>query len=106
MEPNGSRIGWRSSDVTYISDQGKLLRRAPRSGGCVKVQMTATVTAGAEQRTRTFPVVIAREEPKFNGYLFAYFEGSGPKDNQEQLRFGVSADAVHWTALNNNQPSR
>jgi hypothetical protein len=45
-----------------------------------------------------------REEPEYAGYLFAYFEGSGDKNKQEQLRFGVSADAVNWFALNNNQP--
>lgn len=43
-------------------------------------------------------------EKDFDGYLFAYFEGSGEKTKQEQLRFGVSADAVNWFALNNNQP--
>jgi hypothetical protein len=45
-----------------------------------------------------------RREDKCAGYLFAYFEGSGDKNRQEQLRFGVSADAVNWFALNNNQP--
>ena len=40
----------------------------------------------------------------YEGYLFAYFEGSGDKDKQEQLRFAVSQDAIHWQALNNNQP--
>lgn len=40
----------------------------------------------------------------FVGYLFVYFEGSGHKDKQEQLRFGVSADAVNWFALHDNKP--
>ena len=40
----------------------------------------------------------------FAGYLFAYFEGRGPKESQEQLRFAVSEDAVNWYALNDNQP--
>lgn len=40
----------------------------------------------------------------YEGYLFAYFEGSGSKELQEQLRFGVSSDALNWFALNNNQP--
>ena len=44
------------------------------------------------------------EEPEYTGYLFAYFEGSGDKNKQEQLRFGVSANAVNWFALNGNQP--
>ncbi len=42
--------------------------------------------------------------PPFEGYLFAYFEGSGDPLQQEQLRLGISKDAVHWSALNNNQP--
>lgn len=38
----------------------------------------------------------------FAGYLFAYFEGSGNK--QEHLRFAISEDAKNWYALNENQP--
>ena len=40
----------------------------------------------------------------FAGYLFAYFEGSGMKDKQEQLRFAVSKNAINWFALNRNEP--
>lgn len=39
-----------------------------------------------------------------DGYLFAYFEGKGDRLKQEQLRFAVSADAIHWYALNGNEP--
>jgi hypothetical protein len=46
----------------------------------------------------------AKNKSKFDGYLFAYFEGSGKSELQEQLRFATSADAIHWKALNNNQP--
>ena len=42
--------------------------------------------------------------PDFDGYLFAYFEGSGEKNIQEQLRFAVSSDAINWFALNGNKP--
>lgn len=38
----------------------------------------------------------------FAGYLFAYFEGSGGK--QEHLRFAISEDARNWYALNDNLP--
>ncbi len=41
---------------------------------------------------------------KYQGYLFAYFEGSGKWTEQEQLRFGVSENAINWFALNKNQP--
>jgi hypothetical protein len=42
--------------------------------------------------------------PGYDGYLFAYFEGSGETNKQEQLRFAVSPDAVNWYALNANRP--
>jgi hypothetical protein len=45
-----------------------------------------------------------KQEPAFSGYLFAYFEGGGDKNLQEQLRFAVSEDAVNWYALNDNRP--
>ena len=45
-----------------------------------------------------------QKHPPYEGYLFVYFEGSGPAEHQEQLRFGVSADGIHWSALNKNQP--
>lgn len=49
----------------------------------------------------------ARRLPKekdFAGYLFAYFEGSGDRQTQEQLRFAISKDAKEWYALNGNKP--
>lgn len=47
----------------------------------------------------------AQDKKSFNAYLFAYFEGaSGSREHQEQLRFAVSADAINWRALNNNEP--
>ena len=38
------------------------------------------------------------QNPKMDGYLFAYFEGKGDGDQQEQVRFAVSDDAIHWKA--------
>ncbi|MDD6592080.1 MAG: family 43 glycosylhydrolase [Prevotella sp.] len=40
----------------------------------------------------------------YAGYLFAYFEGGGDNNLQEQLRFAVSEDARNWYALNGNRP--
>ena len=48
--------------------------------------------------------VSPRSDASFTGYLFAYFEGRGDKNLQEQLRFAVSEDAVNWYALNRNRP--
>ena len=44
------------------------------------------------------------EEPPFEGYLFAYFEGRGDAKQQEHLRFALSDDGVNWRALNENRP--
>lgn len=53
-----------------------------------------------------WPIAFAQKvtKQKFEGYLFAYFEGSGDHKTQEQLRFAVSENAVDWFALNNNEP--
>ncbi len=102
--PNGSVITWRSANPRYISNKGRLVKRSPRKGAKVNVLLTATVHSGANRKIKNFKITIAREEQPYDGYLFAYFEGSGPREQQEQLRFGTSADAVHWNALNDNQP--
>ncbi|MDN3596728.1 glycoside hydrolase family 43 protein [Zunongwangia endophytica] len=49
-------------------------------------------------------VQITFSQKNMEAYLFAYFEGSGEAELQEQLRFAVSPDAKTWKALNNNQP--
>ncbi len=50
------------------------------------------------------PAQNSKNTEKFDGYLFAYFEGSGKGREQEQIRFAVSENAVNWFALNQNQP--
>lgn len=50
------------------------------------------------------PAQNSKNTEKFEGYLFAYFEGSGKAREQEQIRFAVSENAVNWFALNQNQP--
>ncbi len=53
---------------------------------------------------RIIPAQQAVEKQKFEGYLFAYFEGGGKGREREQIRFAVSENAVNWFALNQNQP--
>lgn len=66
--------------------------------------LTSCVSSGKMKVKRSPAVNAVSNIPHFEGYLFAYFEGSGEPTLQEQLRFGVSADAINWFALNNNQP--
>ncbi len=40
----------------------------------------------------------SKNTEKFEGYLFAYFEGTGKAREQEQIRFAVSENAVNWFA--------
>jgi hypothetical protein len=101
---NGSVISWKSSDVSYLSDKGILKKLSPRKGKKIKVTMTAFLSKGKARFKKSFNIWIAYQEQALDGYLFAYFEGSGPREMDEQLRFGVSADAVNWFSLNKNQP--
>jgi hypothetical protein len=102
--PFGSRIEWKSDNPAVISDEGHLLARSPEGQNPIQVKMTAILSYGKSATSHSFDIKVAPEEPKYAGYLFAYFEGSGESRQQEQLRFAVSRDAQHWYALNDNQP--
>ncbi len=47
-------------------------------------------------------VASAASENDYSAYLFAYFIGNGP--GQEQIRFAVSEDGFNYKALNDNKP--
>lgn len=100
---NGSAISWKSDNPAYITNEGVLLQRSSDDKE-VTVRMTATLTSGKARKTRTFDIRVAQKEPHYDGYLFAYFEGSGDTQKQEQLRFAASADGINWSALNHNEP--
>ncbi len=101
---NGSVIRWSSGNSGYITNTGKLLKRSTRNGKKVKVMLTATLQAGQVKSTKKFAVTVGYTPLVLQGYLFTYFEGSGPRQSDEQIRFGVSANAINWFALNKNLP--
>ncbi|RSX51380.1 1,4-beta-xylanase [Bifidobacterium goeldii] len=37
-------------------------------------------------------------------YLYAYFHGDESLDDDQQVRFAVSGDALHWTTMNGGRP--
>ncbi|WP_233752666.1 family 43 glycosylhydrolase [Flavilitoribacter nigricans] len=41
-------------------------------------------------------------EPDYSAYLFAYFTGNGP--GEEQVHYAISKDGYHYQALNDNRP--
>ncbi len=45
---------------------------------------------------------IAKKQPKMKAYLFAYFTGNAPE--QEQIHFAVSKDGFNYTPLNGGKP--
>lgn len=47
-------------------------------------------------------VKVTAQKKDFSAYLFAYFTGNGP--GEEQLRYAVSTDGYNYKALNNNEP--
>lgn len=101
---HGSTITWSSSNTEYIDHEGRLLKLSFQGKKRVKVRMKATITKGKVKKNKIFDVKIAYPEPHYAGYLFSYFEGTGVRTLEEQLRFGISTDAINWHALNNNQP--
>ena len=63
------------------------------------------MTAGMGQAEQvTTSLHTGEEKGRGAGYLFAYFEGGGDQNQQEQLRFAVSEDAQNWYALNAGRP--
>lgn len=97
----GSVITWKSSESAFLTDQGKVLQLAPTGSGKKTVILTATATKGDAKQTREFTVNIGEEEG-YSSYLFAYFTGNSPL--QEQIRFAVSMDGYNYIPLNNGNP--
>ncbi|MCM1109533.1 MAG: family 43 glycosylhydrolase [Clostridium sp.] len=96
--PEGSVVTWRSSAPDYLTDSGRLLRLAARGEGKKAVVLTATATRGESSAQRDFTVYVAEDEG-YTNYLFAYFTGNNP--DQEQIRFALSTDGYSFTPLNN-----
>lgn len=97
----GSNITWESSDVTYLTNTGELLRLSPKGSGKTHVVLMATIAKGDRQELRAFDIYIAEDE-EFTAYLFAYFTGNG--GGQEAIRFALSHDGFTYRAVNNDQP--
>ncbi len=96
--PEGSYITWKSSDNTWLSDGGKVMRLAPAGSGKHEVTLTATGRRNAATATRDFKVMIAEEE-QYSSYLFAFF----PSNDNENLYYAISSDGYSYTTLNRGQ---
>ncbi len=97
----GSVITWKSKEPDYITNEGKVLKLSPLGEGKKKVVITATVTKGKKHANKDFTAYVAEKEDKV-AYLFTYFTGNAPKD--EQIKFALSLDGFNFTPLNNGEP--
>lgn len=68
----------------------------------IKCAMLCALAFGVSTNVSATQKHSSSANPKYAGYLFAYFEGKG--DKQEHLRFALSRDAKTWHALNGNLP--
>lgn len=95
--PEGSRVSWKSGDISYMTDAGKLLRLADDDEG-YKVTMTATASRNGATASRDFEVKVAPRE-NYDSYLFAYF----PSNDDENLYYALSRDGFNYTVLNGDK---
>lgn len=70
----------------------------------VKFSTLLRVTLIVQLLLFTTHFTAAAKQPRYAAYLFAYFEGTGPVELQEHLRFAISEDGTTWQALNGNRP--
>ncbi len=97
----GSQITWKSKNDDYITDYGKVLKLSPMGEGKKEVVLTATVRKGKAHMSKDFKISVAEKEDKV-AYLFTYFTGNDPKD--EQIKFALSIDGFNFTPLNGGEP--
>ena len=99
MGHEGSNITWTSSEPSYLSPEGELLKQPTK--GKQHVQLTAKVSKGTASKTKTWDIYIA-QKLQMEYYLFAYFNGNSQW--QEQICFALSTDGYNYTPLNNGNP--
>lgn len=97
----GSSITWKSEDLTYMNNMGKVMKLSPAGTGKKTVILTATATKGQSSASKSFEVAVAEDDGK-SAYLFVYFTGNS--QDKEQIRYGLSNDGINYTPLNNGNP--
>lgn len=102
----GTAVSWSSADPAVVGDDG-VVHRPAHGAGAATAELTATVTKGTAEATRTFtakvPELPAKEALK--GYMFSYFTGEGTADG-EQLYAALSKgdNPLKWRELNDGKP--
>ncbi len=94
----GSYITWTSSDPEYLSNEGRVMKLAPKGTGKKEITLTATARRNNETATKDFKVSVAEEED-YSSYLFVYF----PSNDNENLYYALGTDGFTYTPLNHGQ---
>ena len=92
----GDPVFWTSSDETYLSNDGRVMRFG--TDGKQHVTLTATIRRGEKRVERPFDVYIHANEP-YASYLFVYF----PSNDNENIYYALSGDGYNYTPLNNGK---
>ncbi len=89
----GSVLFWKSSDESWLTNDGRVLRQP--EGERQQLTLTATALKGEARAQRTFDVSIHPRE-NYKSYLFVYF----PSNNNENLYYALSSDGYNYTPIN------
>jgi len=91
-------VQWTSSDPSFLSDRGKVVKRPAVGEPAKPVLLTATVFSGEVQLQKQFKVNVAAQED-FSSYLLVYFD-----DPTHSLFMALSDDGYVFTSLNDGKP--
>ena len=92
----GDPVFWKSSDESYLSNDGRVMRLG--TDGKQHVVLTATIRRGEKRAERDFDVYIHANEP-YASYLFVYF----PSNDNENIYYALSGDGYNYKPLNNGK---
>ena len=90
---SGVNVTWKSSDTTFLKDDGRINARLINENH--PLSLTATLTQGTQSVTKKFEVAVHGYEP-YSNYLFIYF----PANNNENIYYAISNDGYNFTAMN------
>lgn len=97
-----SQIKWESNNPDYITNSGEIIKLPKENNITVTITATATIKEnGTFSKDKEFEICIHKDEG-FVGYLFAYFTGNDPL--QEQIYFALSNDGYNYLSLNDGNP--
>ncbi|HZH60642.1 MAG TPA: LamG-like jellyroll fold domain-containing protein, partial [Metabacillus sp.] len=105
----GSLITWESSKPEIVkgsseaAENNKMLGWVTRPVSNTEVTLTATISKGNAETTKSFNLNVIKDPGKltYDAYFFSYF--TGEYEGGEEISFATAEDPLKWRALNNGQ---